>query len=94
MIPPINHGSAIRGAIPDLSSGIAPSNYAVTPANYIGSAYPVTPSIHYSRTYPGGIIRNKQLGFSSGSLSPSTSSSQSIVASSVRTSYEVHTEGR
>lgn len=93
MIPPINHVSAIRGAIPDRSSGIAPSNYAATPANYIGSAYPVTHGIHYSRTYPGGIMRNQHLGFSSGSVSPSTSSNQSIAASSVGTIYEVHTEG-
>ncbi|KAH6799704.1 hypothetical protein C2S51_036188 [Perilla frutescens var. frutescens] len=93
VIPPLNHGSTIRGAIPHLSSGITSSNYAAPPANYIGSAYPATPGIHYPRAYPGGIMGNQQLGVSSSSLSPSASSSQAIAASHVRTSSEVHIEG-
>ncbi|XP_057780093.1 RNA-binding protein BRN1-like isoform X2 [Salvia miltiorrhiza] len=92
LMPSTNHGHAIRGAIPDPSSGTVPSNYAAPPANYIGSAYPATPGVHYPRTYPGGIMSNQQFGASSPLLS-SNSSSQVVAASSVRASSEVHIEG-
>lgn len=93
LIPPLNQASAIRGATPDLSSGIAPSNYAVPPASYIGSAYAAVPGVQYPLAYPGGIMSNQQLGGPSGSLSPSTANSQSAASSSVSTSSGGQIEG-
>ncbi|KAK6120102.1 hypothetical protein DH2020_046138 [Rehmannia glutinosa] len=86
LIPPLNQGSAVRGVTPDLSSGMAPRSYAVPPANYVGSAYPAVPGIQYPMTY-------RQLGSSSGSLSPSTANSQSAASSSVSTSSVGQNEG-
>lgn len=89
MIPTTNHVRALRGVVPDLSPGTAPSNYA---PNYIGSPYPATPGVHYPRSYHGGILSNQQFR-ASPTLSPSNSSNQMVATSSVRTSSEVHIEG-
>ncbi|KAL8548505.1 hypothetical protein ACS0TY_007707 [Phlomoides rotata] len=82
-LPTINQGNAIRGATPDLSSGVPPRNYAVSPTGYVGSAYPAMPGVQYPVTYPGGIVSNRPLGGSSGPLSPSTANGQSAASSSV-----------
>ncbi|KAL0294516.1 UNVERIFIED_CONTAM: RNA-binding protein BRN1 [Sesamum angustifolium] len=93
LIPSINQGGAIRGVRPDLSSGVAPRNYAVQPASYVGSAYPPVPGVQYPMTYPGGIMNSRQVGAASGSLSPSPSNSQSAASSSVATSTGGQIEG-
>lgn len=83
----------MRGVTPDLSSGMAPRNYPLSPAGYVGSAYPAVPGVQYPMTYPGGIMSNRPLGGSSGSLSPSTANSQSAASSSVSTSSGGQIEG-
>ncbi|KAK6141335.1 hypothetical protein DH2020_024933 [Rehmannia glutinosa] len=93
LIPPLNQGNAIRGLTPDLSSGMSPRNYAVSPGSYVGSAYPAVPGVQYPMTYSGGILSNRPLGGSSGSLSPSTANSQSAASSSVNTSSGGQIEG-
>ncbi|XP_011079755.1 RNA-binding protein BRN1 isoform X1 [Sesamum indicum] len=91
LIPPLNQGNTVRGSTPDLSSGMTPRNYA--PASYVGSAYPTVPGVQYPVTYPGGMMSNRPLGGSSGSLSPSTANSQSAASSSVSTSSGGQIEG-
>ncbi|XP_047939246.1 RNA-binding protein BRN1-like isoform X2 [Salvia hispanica] len=88
LVPTTDQGRSIRGAIPDPSSGASPSNYAAPSANYIGSAYPTTPGVHYPWTHPRAIMNNQQFGASS-TLSPSSS----VAASRVRASSAVHVEG-
>ncbi|XP_041993236.1 RNA-binding protein BRN1-like isoform X2 [Salvia splendens] len=91
-VPTTDQGRSIRGAVPDPSSGASSSNYAAPSANYIGSAYPTTPGVHYPWTHPRAIMNNQQFGASS-TLSPSSSSSQAVAASRVRPSSLVHVEG-
>lgn len=93
LIPPLNQGNAIRGVPPDLSSGVAPRNYAMSPTNYMGSAYPAIHGVQYPMTYAGGMMSNRPLGGPSGSLSPSTSNSQSAASSSVSTGSGGQIEG-
>ncbi|KAL0371384.1 UNVERIFIED_CONTAM: RNA-binding protein BRN1 [Sesamum angustifolium] len=91
LVPSLNQGNTVRGTTPDLSSGMTPRNYA--PASYVGSAYPTVPGVQYPVTYPGGMMSNRPLGGSSGSLSPSTANSQSAASSSVSTSSGGQIEG-
>ncbi|KAK4482227.1 hypothetical protein RD792_009373 [Penstemon davidsonii] len=94
LIPPLNQGSnTTRGVTPNLSSGMAPRNYAMSPASYVGSAYPAVSGVQYPMTYPGGIMSSRPLGGLSGSLSPSTANSQSAASSSVSTSSGGQIEG-
>lgn len=83
----------MRGVIPDLSSGMAPRNYPVSPGSYVSSAYPAIPGAQYPLTYPGGITSNRPLGGSPSSLSPSTANSQLAASSSVSTSSGGQMEG-
>lgn len=89
----MNQGNALRGATPDISSGMPPRNYAVSPSSYVGSAYPAIPGVQYPVTYPGGIVSNRPLGGSSGPLSPSTANGQSAASSSVSPSSGGQIEG-
>ncbi|XP_057782440.1 RNA-binding protein BRN1-like isoform X2 [Salvia miltiorrhiza] len=93
LIPPLNQGNAIRGVTPDLSSGMAPRSYTVSPANYVGSAYPALHGVQYPLAYPGAMMSNRPLGGPSGALSPSTANSQSAASSSVSTSSGGQNEG-
>lgn len=79
-LPPINQGNAIRGATPDLSSGMPPRNYAY-------------PAIQYPLTYPGGILSNRPLGSSSAPLSPSNANGQTAASSSINASSGGQNEG-
>ncbi|XP_041989676.1 RNA-binding protein BRN1-like isoform X2 [Salvia splendens] len=92
LVPTTAQGRSICGAVPDPVPGTSPSNYAAPSANYIGSAYPTTPGVHYPWTHPRAIMNNQQFGASS-TLSPFSSSSQAVAASRVRASSVVHVEG-
>ncbi|KAL6502826.1 condensin subunit [Orobanche hederae] len=88
MIPPFNQGSSGRGITPDLPSGIAPRNFVGYPR-----PFPALRRVHYPMAYPGGIMSSRQLGASSGSLSPSTARSQSAASSSVSMTSRGQIEG-
>ncbi|CAI0447789.1 unnamed protein product [Linum tenue] len=96
MIPPINQGNALRGGIrPNLSPNMAPRNYGVPPASYVGSAYhPAVPGVQYPMTYPGGMMGHRPIGGSPSSASHQVSSSSSPGSSSgVTTSSGSQVEG-
>ena len=93
MIPPVNQGSALRGITPDLAPNIAPRNYAMPPASYVGSAYPAVPGLQYPMAYPGGIMSHRPLTSSPGSVPPANTSSNSSSSSSVGTSSGGQIEG-
>ncbi|KAL6499489.1 condensin subunit [Orobanche gracilis] len=85
MISPFNQGSSGRGITPDLPSGIAPRNFAG-----FSRPFPALRRVHYPMAYPEGI---RQLGASSGSLSPSTARSQHAASSSVSMTSRGQIEG-
>lgn len=89
MIPSVNQGSALRGVVPDVSPGLGPRNYTMSPANYVGSTY----GVQYPMAYPGGIMSGRPLSGSSGSAPPANSNSPSAASSSVSTSSGSQVEG-
>lgn len=93
LVPPLNQGTAVRGVTPDLSSGLGARNFTMPPASYVGSAFPAVPGVQYPIAYPRGIMSNRQVGVSSGSVSPSTANIQSAASSSVNTSSGGQAEG-
>ncbi|GLU07463.1 hypothetical protein SLE2022_244200 [Rubroshorea leprosula] len=76
IIPPVNQGSVLRGITPDLAANMGPRNYAMPPANYVGSAYPAIPGLQYPVAYAGGMMGHRPLG-SPGSVAPPNASSNS-----------------
>ncbi|KAA8549217.1 hypothetical protein F0562_000901 [Nyssa sinensis] len=93
MIPPVNQGNALRGVAPNLAPGMAPRNYAMPPASYMGSAYPAVPGLQYPMAYPRGMMSNRPLSGSPGSVSPAIGSSHSAASSSVSGSSGGQVEG-
>ncbi|XVE77705.1 hypothetical protein DITRI_Ditri13aG0084300 [Diplodiscus trichospermus] len=85
MIPPVNQGSGLRGITPDLTPNIAPRNYAMPPASYVGSAYPAVPGLQYPMAYSGGIMSHRPLTSSPGSVPAANTSNNSLSSSSVGT---------
>lgn len=76
MIPQVNQGSPLRGISPDL----APRNYGMAPANYVGSAYPTMPGLQHPMAYPGGMMGHRPLSGSPGSVQPAVLSSNSATS--------------
>lgn len=93
IVPPINQASALRGGAPDLSPGISPRNYAMSPGSYVGSSYPAVPGIQYPMPYPRGVMNTRPPSGSSGSIPPSMTNSQSAASSSVSSSTGGQVEG-
>ncbi|XP_022728439.1 RNA-binding protein BRN1-like isoform X2 [Durio zibethinus] len=93
MFPPVNQGSALRGIMPDLTPNIAPRNYAMPPASYVGSAYPAVPGLQYPMAYQGGMMNHCPLTSSPGSVPPANTSSNSPSSSSSGTSSGCQKEG-
>ncbi|XP_059295451.1 RNA-binding protein BRN1 [Lycium ferocissimum] len=93
IVPPINQASSLRGSAPDLSPGISPRNYAMSPGSYVGSAYPAVPGIQYPMPYTGGVMNTRPPSGSSGSTPPSTVNSHSAASSSVGSSTGGQVEG-
>lgn len=89
MIPPVNQGNALRGMSPDL----APRNYAVPPASYVGSAYPGVPRLQYPMAYPGGMMGHRPLSSSPGAVPPAVANSSAATSSGAGTSSGVQVEG-
>lgn len=82
MMPQVNQGNAsLRGISPDLAPNMAPRNYGIPPANYVGSAYPAMPGLHHPMAYPGGIMSHRPLSSSPGSMQPAVVSSNSAATS-------------
>ncbi|XP_022758119.1 RNA-binding protein BRN1-like isoform X3 [Durio zibethinus] len=93
MIPPVNQGSALQGITPDLAPNIAPRNYAMPPASYVGSPYPAVPGLQYPMAYPGGIMSHRPLIGSPGSVPQANTSSNSSSSSTVGTNSGGQIEG-
>ncbi|KAJ8898673.1 hypothetical protein K2173_004707 [Erythroxylum novogranatense] len=96
MIPPVNQGNPVRGAIrPDLVPTMAPRNYAVTPASYVGSAYPTVQGLQYPISYPGSMMAHHSLSGSPSPLPPppAAASCSSAASSGVSTSSAGQIEG-
>ncbi|XP_059660561.1 RNA-binding protein BRN1-like [Cornus florida] len=93
MIPPVNQGNALRGVTPDLAAGVAPRNYAMPPASYVGSAYSAVPGVQYSMAYPGGMISSRPLSGSISPVPPASLTSPSAASSSVSGSSGGQVEG-
>lgn len=89
MIPSLNQGSALRGVAPDVSPGLGPRNYTMSPANYVGSTY----GVQYPMAYAGGIMSSRPLSGSPGSAPPPNANSPSAASSSVSTSSGSQVEG-
>ncbi|XP_031112424.1 RNA-binding protein BRN1-like [Ipomoea triloba] len=92
MIPTLNQGNTLRGTTPDISPGLTPRNYAMSPTSYVGSTYPGIPGVQYPIPYPGGFMSNRPSS-SSGAVHPSTSNSQSAASSSVNSNLGAQAEG-
>lgn len=94
MIPQVNQGNALRGGMrPDLASGMAPRNYAMPPASYVGSAYPAVPAIQYPMTYPGGMMSHQPLSGSPSTVPSAIASSNSATFSGVGSNSAGQLEG-
>ncbi|ONH93768.1 hypothetical protein PRUPE_8G251600 [Prunus persica] len=77
MIRPVNQGNALHGIRP---RNIAPRNFAMPPASYVGSAYPAVPGLQHPMMYPGGMMSHRPLS-SPGSLSPTVVNSNPATSS-------------
>ncbi|KAJ8748404.1 hypothetical protein K2173_003041 [Erythroxylum novogranatense] len=94
MIPPINQGNSVRGAMrPDLVQTMAPRNYAVPSASYVGSAYPNVAGLQYPVTYPGRIMSHHSLSSSPSSAPPAVASVSPAASSGAGTSSAGQIEG-
>ncbi|CAN1354301.1 RNA-binding protein BRN1 [Linum perenne] len=80
------------GIRPDISPNMAPRNYGVPPASYVGSAYPPSPGLQYSMPYPGGMMSHHRPSPSSMSQQVGNSSSPGS-SSGVTTSSGSQIEG-
>ena len=89
MIPHVNQ----RGVTPDLGLGMAPRNYAVAPASYVGSAYPAVPGLQYPMAYQGGVMTNKPASGPSSPVPHAAVNSHSTASSSVSASSGGQVEG-
>lgn len=70
MLSSVNQGSAVRGSTPEFSPRMAPRNYSMPRAGYLGSAYPAVTGVQYPLAYSGGIMSNRPLGGSQGPIPP------------------------
>lgn len=93
MIPQVNQGSAMRAIAPDLARAVAPRNYAVPSASYMGSAYPALPGLQYPMAYHGGIMSHQPLSGSPGSRPPAMMTSNSPTNSGAGASSGGQVEG-
>ncbi|XAR58491.1 hypothetical protein NMG60_11013899 [Bertholletia excelsa] len=93
VMSPVNQGNALRGVSPDLSPGMAPRNYALPSASFVGSVYPAVAGLQYPMAYPAGMMSNRPLGGSSASVPPATVSSPTGASSSVSGSSGGQVEG-
>lgn len=62
MLSSVSRGSAVRGSTPEFSPRMAPRNYSMPRAGYLGSAYPAVTGVQYPLAYSGGIMSNRPLG--------------------------------
>ncbi|KAJ9696363.1 hypothetical protein PVL29_008537 [Vitis rotundifolia] len=93
MIPSVNQGNAMRAIAPDLARAVAPRNYAVPSASYVGSAYPALPGLQYPMAYHGGIMSHQPLSGSPGSRPPTMMTSNSPTTSGAGASSGGQVEG-
>ncbi|KAK9281471.1 hypothetical protein L1049_004374 [Liquidambar formosana] len=93
MIPPVNQGNALRGLTPDLAPAMAPRNYAMPSAGYMGSTYPAVPGLQYPMAYPGGMMSHRPLSGSPGSIPPAVINNNSATTSGASTSSGGQAEG-
>lgn len=93
MIPPVNQGNGLRGITPDLAPSMAPRSYAMPPASYVGSAYPVVPGLQHSLAYPGGITSHRPLNSSPSSVPHAVVSGNSTTSSGTSKSSGGQVEG-
>ncbi|KAI5316077.1 hypothetical protein PRUPE_8G251600 [Prunus persica] len=89
MIRPVNQGNALHGIRP---RNIAPRNFAMPPASYVGSAYPAVPGLQHPMMYPGGMMSHRPLS-SPGSLSPTVVNSNPATSSGTSRSSGGQVEG-
>ncbi|KAI7990526.1 RNA-binding protein BRN1 [Camellia lanceoleosa] len=93
VFPPANQGNVLRGVTPDLSPGMAPRNYGMPSASYVGAAYPAVPGLQYRMAYPGGMISSRPLSGPPASVPAAIVNSQSEASSSVGGSSGSQVEG-
>lgn len=94
MLSPLNQGNALRGVTPDLAPGMAPRNYTLPPASYVGSSYPSVTGVQYPLAYPGGMMGNRPLSGPPSPVPPAASANTHPAASSsVTTSSGGQLEG-
>ncbi|KAK1398939.1 RNA-binding protein-defense related 1 [Heracleum sosnowskyi] len=70
MLSSVNQGSAVRGSTPEFSPRMAPRNYSMPQAGYLGSSYPAVTGVQYPLAYSGGIMSNRPLGGPQGPIPP------------------------
>lgn len=70
MLSSVNQGSAVRGSRPEFSPRMAPRNYTMPRAGYLGSAYPAVTGVQYPLAYSGGIMSNRPLSGPQGPIPP------------------------
>ncbi|KAF5455144.1 hypothetical protein F2P56_024749 [Juglans regia] len=81
IFPTINQGNALRGVTPELGTNMAPRNYAMPPASYVGSAYHGIPGLQHHMAYPGGMMSHRPLNASLGSVPPAVMNSNPTASS-------------
>lgn len=93
IIPTINQGNALRGVTPELGTNMAPRNYAMPPASYVGSAYHGIPGLHHHMAYHGGMMSHRPLSASLGSVPPAVVNSNPTTTSHTGKSSGGQVEG-
>ncbi|KAJ9543111.1 hypothetical protein OSB04_022818 [Centaurea solstitialis] len=85
VIPQANQGNPLQGG--------TPRSYAVTPAGYLGSAYPAVPGAQYPLAYPGGIMNSRPLSGPPSPVPPPVANNISVTSSSVSANPGDQVEG-
>ncbi|XP_041016719.1 RNA-binding protein BRN1 isoform X1 [Juglans microcarpa x Juglans regia] len=93
IIPTINQGNALRGVTPELGTNMAPRNYAMPPASYVGSAYHGIPGLQHHVAYPGGMMSHRPPSASLGSVPPAVMNSNPTASSNTGKSSGGQVEG-
>ncbi|XP_039838600.1 RNA-binding protein BRN1-like isoform X2 [Panicum virgatum] len=90
MVQPVNQGSSIRGANPELSPNSVPRSFSST---QLGSPYSPLPGIQYPGTYPGGAINNRPFANSHNSIRVQNANANSPTSSGASSTPGPQIEG-
>ncbi|KAI3773111.1 hypothetical protein L6452_04310 [Arctium lappa] len=92
-LPPVQNQPPFTNLTPNQANALrggSPRNYAVSPAGYMGSAYPAMPRVQYPLAYPGGM---RPFSGPPSPVPPEVAKNHAATSSTVSASATDHVEG-